>query len=106
MDGNGELFQPGDFYYGINSISKNLILPKEEKETILEQSTHREETILDFEKNSGLSKEDRGDEMQDSTSVHETEEDGGKQNKVDEILQDMPDDMRSILLDRLLKNEK
>lgn len=80
MDGNGELFQPGGF--------------------------HREETILDFEKNSGLSKEDRGDEMQDSTSVHETEEDGGKQNKVDEILQDMPDDMRSILLDRLLKNEK
>ena len=44
--------------------------------------------------------------MQDSHGVHETEEDGGKQNKVDEILHDMPDDMRSILLDRHLKNEK
>lgn len=101
MDGNGELLQPEGVYYGINPSSKNLILSKE-----LEQSTHREETTLDFEKNSGLSKEDRGNEMQDSHGVHETEEDGGKQNKVDEILQDMPDDMRSILLDRLLKNEK
>ena len=101
MDGNGELLQPEGVYYGINPSSKNLVLSKE-----LEQSTHREETTLDFEKNSGLSKEDRGNEMQDSPGVHETEEDGGKQNKVDEILQDMPDDMRSILLDRLLKNEK